>query len=205
LANLIYILTLCFRYDPILVEEKMKLVRGYWGAVPLHCIFKPITHNQKMSTLSLRGPASDMEAISYGLLGSFGFVLMFFMYHYCKFYTHGRPIGADTQIEAGFLETVYAIPLMKRFLDYWDPEPSVAAAAEETETDLKKPAAAAHDPEPFLTARPIILYARGKIVPLQPRRSHSAPVFSVGATALSPIREDGSFFFDDLPSPASAP
>jgi hypothetical protein len=151
-----------------------------------------------MTTLRAAGPASDIEAISYGAFASVGFVAMFFMYHYCKFYTTRRPEEADTQFMAGLLESLYAIPFVKRLFDYFDP-PLPAEDAEEVEEDLKKPAAA---------LPPIKNYAiivKGRIVPLQPRRTQSAPTFTIGATALSPISEDGSFFFDDLPSPASAP
>ena len=153
-----------------------------------------------MTTLRAAGPTSDMEAVSYGAFASVGFVAMFFMYHYCKFYTTRRPEEADTQFMAGLLESLYAIPFVKRLFDYFDP-PLPAEEVEAVE-DLKKPTVA---------LPPIKNYAiivKGRIVPLQqlqPRRTQSAPAFTIGATALSPISEDGSFFFDDLPSPASAP
>ncbi len=155
-----------------------------------------------MTILRAAGPASEMEAISYGALASVGFVAMFFMYHYCKFYTTRRPEEADTQFMAGLLESLYAIPFVKRLFDYFDP-PLPVDEVDATE-DLKKPAAAAS----AAALQPIKKYniiIKGRIVPLQSRRTQSAPAFTIGATALSPISEDGSFFFDDIPSPASAP
>ncbi len=151
-----------------------------------------------MTTLRATGPASDMEAISYGAFASVGFVVMFFMYHYCKFYTTRRPEEADTQFMAGLLESLYSIPLVKRLFGYFDPPLPVEEAEPE---DLKKPAVATALPQ--LKNYNIII--KGRIIPLHPRRTQSAPAFAIGATALSPISEDGSFFFDDLPSPASAP
>ncbi len=144
---------------------------------------------------------SDLTSISYGLMGSFGFAIMFFVYNYCKFNTIPRPADAATQFDAALFETVRSVPIIAGIverLDIWlnGPMPCAATATAKPEEH--------HTP----ALKPLIRNIsnpRKFVKPIQPKRTTSCPAIYQGAAAFSPISDDGDFFFADLPSPASAP
>ena len=145
---------------------------------------------------------SELTSISYGIMSSFGFMLMLFVYNYCKYNTVARPHEADTQFDAALMETSTSIPFVSKIveqLENWiygplhTPEPEPEPAPE----PALKPAVAINKPIRFII--------HGNPRPIQPKRTVSCPAIYQGATAFSPISDSGDFFFADLPSPASAP
>ncbi len=149
----------------------------------------------------------ELRSISYGLMSSFGFMLMLFVYNYCKYNTTARPSETDTQFDAALLETTTSIPFVARIVEimehwFFGPLPAPEAAdAEETAKDAIKPVVRL----PIIQRIPTRIVLRGNIRPIQPKRTVSCPALYHGAAAFSPMSDDGDFFFADLPSPASAP
>lgn len=139
---------------------------------------------------------SDLTSISYGLMTSFGFALMFFVYNYCKFNTTPKPADAETQFDAALFETVTSVPIIAGIVEHlekWLNGPMPCATT----------SVPALDPKPFITRN--ISNPRKFVNPIQPKRTISCPAIYQGAAAFSPVSDDGDFFFADLPSPASAP
>ncbi len=149
---------------------------------------------------------SKLVAISYGLMTSFGFMLMLFVYHYCKFNTMPQPAFTESHLDAALIDTSMSIPFMQNLVDWIDSWHPVAASHAEPEELLLKPERRS---EPAKTPAIKGFIVRGSIAnirPLQPKRTVSCPAaLYVGASAFSPISGDGDFFFADLSSPASAP
>ena len=150
---------------------------------------------------------SERTAISYGLMASFGFMLMLFVHNYCKYNTAPRPAGVDTQFDAALLETSTSIPFISRLveaIDDWFAGPLPG--------ELKVPEGereGAEDIKPIVKKRSLRFSVQSlpmHIRPIQPKRTVSCPATLYnGAAAFSPTSDDGEFFFADLPSPASAP
>jgi hypothetical protein len=151
-----------------------------------------------MQTLLL--DENRLASISYGLMASFGFMLMLFVYHYCKFNTMPRPAYTESQLDAAIIETSISIPFVHRIVDWidsWSEEPPLKP---ECNLAVVIPAKNSYK------KRFIVHGNITNIRPIQPKRTMSCPAHLYNsATAFSPISEDGEFFFADLPSPASAP
>jgi hypothetical protein len=157
-----------------------------------------------MQLLSL--DETKITSISYGLMASFGFMLMLFVYHYCKFNTMPRPTDTESQLDAAIIDTSMSIPFMQRFMDWIDSWHPVAASDAEPEELFLKPERRSEPAKTPVINGFIVRRSIANIRPLQPKRTVSCPAaLYVGAAAFSPASEDGDFFFADLPSPASAP
>lgn len=149
---------------------------------------------------------TKVTSISYGLMASFGFMIMLFVYHYCKFNTMHRPAYTESQLDAAIIETSMSIPFVRQLVDWidsWNPEPE---PGHEPEPPALKPERIQEVPKNPVIKRFVVRGSIANIRPIQPKRTVSCPAaLYVGAVAFSPVSEDGDFFFADLPSPASAP